>query len=117
MLQNGNMSAVTWVRSVGQGDSDRQIAMRAKIPTGTLGRQLANDLLSPENIVAIARAYRVSPLDGLVALGLITDEEVRSAGVRSSLSDVRDEDLVGEVLQRVRAGKDDHPILTTPLAE
>ena len=107
--------AVDWVRAVGKGDSDRQIAVRAHIPTGTLGRQMANDLLSPDNIVAIARAYKVSPLDGLVALGLIEEDDIRRAAAGSSAADMTDEDILREVSRRLGENRDDHSELTAPM--
>jgi len=108
------MDAITWVRTVGEGDSDRQIAVRAGIPIGTFSRQLSQNLLTPHNIVLIARAYRASPLDGLVAVGLITKAEVRSAALTVNMEDIPDEDIVRLILQRI-LDKDIHPGLTEPL--
>lgn len=104
-----------WFDSVVQGDSENEAAKRSGVPQGTLNRQLRTGGLAPENAVAIARAYKENPLRGLIAVGLITDVEARSFAAEISLTDVRDEDLVREVLQRVKAGRDDHPVLTTPL--
>ncbi|MDR1266225.1 MAG: helix-turn-helix domain-containing protein [Propionibacteriaceae bacterium] len=98
-----------WVRKVKGRDSDRQMAVKAGIPTGTIGRQMVGDSLTPENVVAIARAYGVSPLDGLVAIGLVSEADV----TRATLPDVSDGELVDEVLRRIRQGA--HPLLTSPL--
>lgn len=106
--------ATKWVRRTGGGDSDRQIAMRAGIPAGTLGRQMANGLLTPENAVAIARAYKVSPLDGLVAVGLIRADDIERASAREALSGLADEDLVAEVLRRIQEGGESATVLNLP---
>lgn len=104
-----------WLARVTGGDSERQAALRAGIVQATLSRQLRNDLLTPENVVAIARAYKASALDGLVAIGLIQESDVVSMSARDALRAATDEDLVGEVLRRIQAGNASGD-LTEPVA-
>jgi len=99
-----------WFRTVTGGDSERYVASRVGLVQATLSRQLRADMLAPETVVAISRIYRVSPLPGLVSIGLITEDDIRRASAATTLADVADDDLVDEVLRRVKRG--DHPLLT-----
>lgn len=72
------MSIETWLKTTCGDDSRHMIALRAGIYPATFNRQLQQGCLTPANVVKIARAYRVSVLDGLVALGLLTQEEAHS---------------------------------------
>lgn len=107
-------TAQTWFESVVGGDSERAAAHKTGIQQSTLNRQLAGNALSPENAVAIARAYRTSPLEGLVAIGLITETDITRAAARQGASALTDEDLTAEVLRRIRAGGESARVLTLP---
>jgi transcriptional regulator with XRE-family HTH domain len=109
------MSASKWVERVSGGDSGRQVAARAGIVQATLSRQLLNDNLTPENVVAIARAYKVPVLEGLVAIGLIRESDIASMSAREALRGATDEDLTAEVLRRIREGSAAAP-LTEPIS-
>ena len=59
----------------------------------SLYRQLP-DKLSPQNVVKIARAYGGSAIDGLVAVGLIDDDDLRKSESSDALRDATDEELI-----------------------
>jgi len=103
-----------WFADIANGDSVNQAASRIGIWQTTLARQLREDKLTPESAVALARAYKVSPLDGLVAIGLITRDEVREMAAAGSLGQATDGDLVAEVLRRLKDGGS-HQELLEPL--
>ncbi len=103
-MQNCVMNnSETWLRSV-TDEAEGTISKRIGVYQSTLSRQLRNDNLTPENVVAIARAYRRSPLDGLAAIGLVNQEDIARAAAGFGLPDATDEDLVAEVLRRIREG-------------
>lgn len=91
----------TWVDRTTGGESLRQIARNIGVSHPTLSRQLTAAALDPYAVVAIARVYDADPLDGLVALGLITRREVRQGLRGLTLENASDQQLMDEVLRRL----------------
>ena len=95
-----------WVDRVTGGQSQRAIARELnnhghQISSPSLSRHLPQGTLAPEIVVAIARIWDASPLDGLVACGLITRREV-TEGVKSlELATASDRDIANEILRRL----------------
>ena len=96
-----------YVVTVGD-DSENQVALRSGVVQRTLNRQLAAGRLSPETVVAVARAYGRDVLDALVTVGLITAQDIRNHGVRQALIDATDREIAELVYERLARG-DDHP--------
>lgn len=115
------MAHKTWLSRVAGDDTTNAVATRAGIYTATLSKQLARGKLSPENIIAIARAYRAPILDSLVACGIITEAEAaikNRLGLEEALHEATDDHLLRELLRRVDdEGSLQHPALVTPLDE
>lgn len=110
------MNSLQWLAQTTNDDTTNSVATRSGVTGSTLSRQVAKGTLSPETVVAIARAYHAPVLPGLVACGLITADEARViAPMGTLLTDATDEALLDEVLRRIRAGHDQHPTLTQPL--
>lgn len=103
-----------WVRDVTNGDSGRKIAKRSGIHPATLNRQLAENALTPEHVVRIARGYGASAVEGLLALGVLTHDDLTAASAAASLAAATDEQLMDEVLRRMKAGQADYD---KPLSE
>lgn len=113
------MNSLEWFATTRGGDSENAAAKKIGLTQSTINRQVARGHLSPEVVVAVARAYRAPVLPGLVACGLITAEE--AALKERALSDVLDQasdaDLLQAVLRRVDGdGNLAHPILTQPIS-
>lgn len=108
------MSISEWIASIVGTDSDREIARKTGVPQATLSRQRKAGF-APATVVAIARGYGEPPIRGLIAIGLLRDEDVPAAEVARALRLASDEDLVAEVLERIKRGSD-HELLTTPVA-
>lgn len=95
-----------WVDRVTGGQSQRAIARELnnhghQISSPSLSRHLPQGTLAPEIVVAIARIWDASPLDGLVACGLIMRREV-TEGVKSlELATASDRDIANEILRRL----------------
>lgn len=110
------MDSLQWLAQITDDAAPTTAARRAGVQVSTMSRQVAKGVLSPETVVAIARAYHAPVLPGLVACGLITADEARViAPMGTLLTDATDEALLDEVLRRIRAGHDQHPTLTEPL--
>lgn len=64
-------------------------------------------------MLAIARAYGVNPLPGLIAAELLTDDDVRGYSCVASLAEFSDVDLAREVLRRIEAGESSGALQST----
>ena len=85
-----NMNIEQWYQETVGNDSQNTVADNAGIVPSSLYRQLP-DKLSPQNVVKIARAYGGSAIDGLVAVGLIDDDDLRKSESSDALRDATDE--------------------------
>lgn len=101
---------LSWYRAVTQEDSVNAVAKRAGLVQTTLAAQVRKGELTPQSVVAIARAYQSDPLSALVAVGFLTDEEVTAYAHRAALEDASDEDLAREVWLRMSSGSASEPI-------
>lgn len=101
---------LSWYRAVTQEDSVNAVAKRAGLVQTTLAAQVRKGELTPQSVVAIARAYQSDPLSALVAVGFLTDEEVATYAHRAALGDASDEDLAREVWLRMSSGSASEPI-------
>lgn len=101
---------LSWYRAVTQEDSVNAVAKRAGLVQTTLAAQVRKGELTPQSVVAIARAYQSDPLSALVAVGFLTDEEVTAYAHRAALGDASDEDLAREVWLRMSSGSASEPI-------
>ena len=113
------MDTLEWLSAVSQGDSRNMVATKAGLYAATLNKQVARGHLSPEVVVAIARAYDVPVLDGLVVCGLITEDEAHlrdRLSLPAALKEASAAELLREVLERVdHEGSLAHPDLASPL--
>lgn len=114
------MNSIAWMRGTVGDDTRNAVADHAGIVQSTLNRQIDKGVLRPETVVAIARAYGVPILPGLVACGLITEQEAaikaRSDSILEALAKADDADLVREVLHRIEQdGAALHTVLDEPL--
>lgn len=96
---------MNWYRATVGGDTTNAVANRSGLVGSTLDRQLKADSLRPESAVAIARAYGADPVDALVAVGLLTAEEVARRGSRVVLAELTDRMLADEVWDRMAEGR------------
>lgn len=85
-------------------DSVRGSALKAGISPRTLAAQLDEERLSPESVIALARAYQVSPLSALIDVGYMTADEAEQDDIATSLYRVPDEALAAETLRRMKSG-------------
>lgn len=91
-----------WLIEVSSGQTLRQVAIDAGISIPTLSRQVRESSLTPENVVRIARHYGRSPLSGLVAIGLLTEEEAARVNPEDLIKHVQWDDLMREMIRRSR---------------
>ena len=95
-----NMNIADWYKRTVGNDSTNMVAENAGIVPASLYRQLP-DKLSPQSVVKIARAYGVSAIEGLVALGLLDDSDIRMLGISDSLKNATSDELLREIAARL----------------
>lgn len=109
MSHTRDMTAIDqWISDITNGDSGRKIAKRSGIASATLSRQLAENGLTPETVVRIAHAYGASAIEGLLALNLLAETDVDAASIERALEAATDEQLMDEVLRRMKAGSTEY---------
>ena len=96
---------IEWYRQATGDATVNAVAAKAGLVGSTLSRQIKGDALTPETVVAVARAYDADPIDGLIVLGLITEEEVVRRGAAVVLADLTDRMLADEVYDRMIEGR------------
>ncbi|CAB0629763.1 hypothetical protein [Corynebacterium diphtheriae] len=94
-----------WIRKTVGNASDREIGKLANIGQSTLSRQRRDGTVTVETAVKIARAYQVSVVPALLALDVLTEFDLKAFSTSSGIMDASDEDLVAEILRRMKAGK------------
>lgn len=98
---------MSWYKRVTGGDTTNAVASKSGLVGSTLSRQLKADTLAPESIVAIARAYDVDAIEGLIIAELITEDDVRRHGTVALLETLTDRAIANEVWRRMASGE--HP--------
>lgn len=90
-----------WRDRVAGDDSERAIAARMGISNNRVGRHLReSDPPVAETVIDFARAYGVNPVDGLVAAGLIAQEEALRAAASEPLRNAPQLQLLDELTRR-----------------
>lgn len=90
-----------WRDRVAGDDSERAIAARMGISNNRVGRHLReSDPPIAETVIDFARAYGVNPVDGLVAAGLIHQQEALRAAASEPLRTAPQLQLLDELTRR-----------------
>ncbi|MGJ9487081.1 hypothetical protein ACRQFN_09255 [Actinotignum sp. GS-2025e] len=116
------MSDLTdWIERVTRGASRGAVAHTIGVHNSTYNRQYSTGILDAQYVIAIARQYKVDPLEGLVAGGYLTAAEAGGAyqNTASFLKTVTDAELVAELVRRMRSNntREEHAMLHAPVSE
>lgn len=105
-----------WFFSALKDESILAVAEKIGVQQATLNRQIRGNRLSPENVVKIADAYGVDAIDGLIAIGLITEDHAQAHITLASLRAATDKEIAEEIWRRlVTDGEPAHPEFDEPL--
>lgn len=96
-----------WIRQTVGNASDREIARLADIGQSTLSRQRRDGTVTVETAVKIARAYQVSVVPALLAMDVLTEFDLKAFSTSNGVLDASDEELISEILRRMKAGQAD----------
>ena len=104
------MTTMDWYRRTTGDASVNSAATRAGLVQSTLARQLQAGRLSPESVIAIARAYGGGAISGLIDTGHLTHDDVRIYGLRPLLANATDAEIAAEVMRRLGSPELDEPL-------
>lgn len=107
------MSIEQWIYETIGSDSLRQAASLASLSQATFSRQLTNKSITVETAVKIAHAYQVSVIPALMALDIVTENDIAEFASEATIQDASDEVLSAEVLQM----KASSALIDTPIDE
>lgn len=99
------------------GAAGARIAERTGIPESTISRWLSEKAEPrPRQVVTVTRAYGANPIEGLIAAGYLTEDEIEAPQPRRlQIRDFTDIELAEETLRRIREGN--APVLEAPYDE
>lgn len=83
-----------WFDRITNYASGRAAGAAAEIPIATLNRQLGKGELSAEFVIALARAYGVSPTASLVQTGYLNPDEASDLTVAEMAELLTDQDII-----------------------
>lgn len=105
-----------WVSEIaGENMSNREIAKKVGMTVATFHRKWTEDAFISDDAIAIARAFGRSPIEGLVRLGSLTEEEAKKAERGYSLSEYTTLELSQELLRRIQASAATPDYLNKPV--
>ncbi|MFE5284218.1 XRE family transcriptional regulator [Nocardia sp. NPDC056611] len=90
-----------WKQVVSNGDSDRAIAARMGTNQMRVARHLSSDSPVAETVIAFSRTYGASPIEGLIAAGFLTRDDVLRASLVEALREATGAELAAEVTRRL----------------
>ncbi|VZH84154.1 hypothetical protein [Corynebacterium rouxii] len=103
-----------WIRRTVGNASDREIGKLAQIGQSTLSRQRRDGTVTVETAVKIARAYQVSVIPALIALDVVTEDDLKEFAMDAAIEDADDETLGREVIKRMKQGS---ALMSMPIGE
>lgn len=99
-----------WLKDVSGNSSMNGIAERTGLPYSTINRRFQLKEIPSDEIIVIARAYGVSPVDALVQCGKLTVEEATGTSAAHALRFCPISDIAAEIVRRNTAGIDQEAI-------
>ncbi|MBG9330151.1 DNA-binding protein [Corynebacterium belfantii] len=92
-----------WLKSLPGAPTPTTAARNARLVDATLIRHAAKGQTTADNVIAIARAYNVSPIDALVATGHLGADEASSArlDLRMALKGATVEELWDAMAEKI----------------
>lgn len=94
------MDFETWLTDLIGDDTRRTASKKSGMAESTLSRQLSRGHLSPEMVIALCRAYGVSPVQGLIDTGYLHPWEVEGPDVAIALRSATNQAILDEIMRR-----------------
>jgi ParB-like chromosome segregation protein Spo0J len=90
----------TWFERVTRGETQQQIGDRLGVSRSTVARWVRHGVLEPNELLALARAYKTDPIEGLLASGWLTMDDMKNGGMTYIISCAPTRMLVNELYKR-----------------
>ncbi|WP_072689448.1 hypothetical protein [Rhodococcus marinonascens] len=90
-----------WLGEVIGADSYRAAAARIDIDQSTIAKQLSRGVLSPQNVIALARAYGRKAGVELVRTGYLRADDIDGVGVVDALRQASSKQVLAELDSRL----------------
>lgn len=99
-----SVQAMTWwqyVQSITEGAQQKDIASNLGVDQSTVSRWKTGVPGKPENVAALARAYRRPVLEAFVAAGFLTERDAKAKVTVPDIGALSDDDLLAEIKRRM----------------
>lgn len=90
-----------WLDSTTGGETQAQIAQRLGVSRRTYTRWVRNGILDPSTVLALSRAYKADPIEGLLAARWLRGSDLRNGGMHYVVSFAPTDVLVDELHRRL----------------
>ena len=90
-----------WFHRVTRGETQQQIGERLGVSRSTVARWMRHGVLEPNELLALARAYKADPIQGLLASGWLSMEDLKNGGMTYIISCAPTRMLVNELYKRL----------------
>ncbi|MCT1411690.1 helix-turn-helix domain-containing protein [Corynebacterium sanguinis] len=94
------MQLLEWLHSLPESPTPSQAADHAGVSKATFLRHVKRDETTAEYAITIARAYNVNPIDALIDLGMLDEQELKRAAARYSGQRMTNQELLDEIMRR-----------------
>ncbi|CAB0944770.1 hypothetical protein FRC0477_00706 [Corynebacterium diphtheriae] len=98
------MKHTEWLHMIAGDSAVNAIANRSGIVPRTFARQVKDESISAENVIAIALSYDAHPVRALVDTGYLDEQYATEVDPATALKEVSEQDLANEVLKRMIKG-------------
>lgn len=90
-----------WLDTATEGETQGQIAQRLGVSRRTYARWVKSGILDPNTVLALSRAYKADPVEGLLAARWLRAVDLRNGGMHYVVSFAPTEVLVDELYRRL----------------
>lgn len=94
------MNFETWLDTLIGDDTRAMAAKKTQYSQSTISRQLSRGYLRPETVIALCRAYGLSPITGLIQTEYIDESELEGVDIPAALNRATNEQILEEILKR-----------------
>lgn len=95
-----------WLKAISDGDNVTRVSERTGIPYATVYRRFKSREIPADEVITIARAYGVNPVEALAQCGKVTSGEAMGITPKEALRLSSIQDIAAEIVRRNLAGID-----------
>ncbi|WEV67524.1 hypothetical protein OZX72_00475 [Bifidobacterium sp. ESL0769] len=100
MNENTSNNPIEWLKRITHNDSINKISRLSGIPYTTLYKRFQSNMLTTDEIIAIARGYHINPVEALVQNHVIDTDEATDVRGNNALRLSSISDIAKEIVRR-----------------